>query len=144
VSSFKVKVNLFYFLEKTYNSKLPRGESYDKDDYESSDSENSIRNNKKKQLLESLETHCEVAENCRDLYRGRLRSLNNSEDLSETYEAPDDLVYNCEDNLTNEIERILIDIYNNHISFETKKKKLDISRYEKHVFVILLVDQIFL
>ncbi len=69
----------------------------------------------------------------KNIYNGGIKSLDNSEDLTENYEVSDDLVYNCEDNLTNEIERILIDIYNNHISFETKKKKLDISKYEKHV-----------
>lgn len=67
-----------------------------------------------------------------------------SEDAIDTYEMPDELVYNCEDNLTNEIERILIDIYNNHISF-TNKKKLDITKYEKHVrifFILFLLKKL--
>jgi hypothetical protein len=37
-----------------------------------------------------------------------------------------------EDNLNTEIERILIDIYNNHITVN-KRKKMDFSKYEKSV-----------
>jgi hypothetical protein len=37
-----------------------------------------------------------------------------------------------EDNLNTEIERILIDIYNNHIAVN-KREKNDFSKYEKSV-----------
>lgn len=103
------------------------------EEYESSDSNNSIRNNRKRELLEGFEDTGDLPESLRNIYRAEIKSLDNSDDLVENYEVSDDLVYNCEDNLTNEIERILIDIYNNHISFNSKKKKLDISKYEKHV-----------
>lgn len=44
-----------------------------------------------------------------------------------------DMNFDYEDNLNNEIERILIDIYNSHISANIKKKKLNVEKYEKHV-----------
>ena len=117
------------------------------EEYESSDSNCSIRNNKRRELLEGLEETSELPENLKNIYKAEMKSLDNSEDMAENYEVSDDLVYNCEDNLTNEIERILIDIYNNHISFNTKKKKLDISKYEKHVRLFynrfLLTDKVF-
>lgn len=90
-------------------------------------------------MLEGLEDTGELPESLRNIYRAEMKSLDNSEDMAENYEVSDDLVYNCEDNLTNEIERILIDIYNNHISFNSKKKKLDISKYEKHVRIHHLI-----
>lgn len=112
---------------------MPRTELYRKEKYDSSDSDCSIRNNRKKQILESIEMNSELPENMKNIYQGEQSSLNNSEDYSENCYTVNDYVHSCEDNLTNEIERILIDIYNNHISYETNKKKLDISRYEKHV-----------
>ncbi len=40
---------------------------------------------------------------------------------------------NYEDNLFNEIERILIEIINNHINYDLKKNEADIAKFEKHV-----------
>ena len=37
------------------------------------------------------------------------------------------------DKMTNEIERILIDIYNNHIKADKFKNGIDISKYERHI-----------
>jgi hypothetical protein len=37
------------------------------------------------------------------------------------------------DRLTNEIERILIDIYNNHIKSDKNKNEINITKYEKHI-----------
>ena len=37
------------------------------------------------------------------------------------------------DKLTNETERILIDIYNNHIKANKNKNGIDISKYERHI-----------
>jgi hypothetical protein len=35
--------------------------------------------------------------------------------------------------MTNEIERILIDIYNNHIKSDKNKTGIDITKYERHI-----------
>ena len=49
------------------------------------------------------------------------------------------MLYNLEDNLDNienlhnEIERILIDIYNNNIKVNQKKSSIDICKYERHI-----------
>lgn len=51
------------------------------------------------------------------------------------------LIYNLDENdsfekmenLDNDIERILIDIYNNHIKSDKKKTSLDISKYERYI-----------
>jgi len=37
------------------------------------------------------------------------------------------------ENLNNEIERILIDVYNNHIKSDNKIAALDIGKYETHI-----------
>ena len=42
---------------------------------------------------------------------------------------------NYEDNLFNEIERILIEIINNHINYDLKKNEADIAKFEKHVYL---------
>jgi anti-sigma regulatory factor (Ser/Thr protein kinase) len=40
---------------------------------------------------------------------------------------------NYEDNLFNEIERILIEIINNHVNYDLKKNEIDIIKFERHV-----------
>ncbi len=99
----------------------------DEDDYQSSDSDCSIRNNRKRELLED---NSELPENLK--YPCRIESLDNSQELMENYEVCDEFTLTYGDNLTNEVERILIDIYNNHVSVNLRKK-IDIAKYEKHV-----------
>ena len=114
-------------LGKVINSKGGKTDAYHvEEEYESSDSDLSLKNQKKREILYDS---VDLPDNL--IYKAEVESLENSQEL-ENYEVSDDLLYNHEDNLTNEIERILIDIYNNHISFNSKKK-LDISKYEKHV-----------
>lgn len=57
-------------------------------------------------------------------------------------ESVSDLHFHYEDNLNNEIERILIDIYNSHITSSNKKKTFNLVKYEKHVRKFLILDQI--
>ncbi len=74
------------------------------------------------------------------------------ESKEQDYNMQDDessggLIYQMEDNsdalermenLNNEIERILIDVYNNHIKSDTKIAAMDIGKYEKHITNISL------
>ncbi len=43
---------------------------------------------------------------------------------------------NYEDTLFNEIERILIEIINNHVNYDMKKNETDTAKFEKHVMNI--------
>ena len=107
------------------------------EEYESSDSDCSIRKNKKRLLLHESP---ELPDKFKYYYRND--SLNNSEEIIELCEQSDDLEFTYgENNLTNEVERILIDIYNNHV-YVNPRSKLDITEYEKHVSKILILDKI--
>jgi diaminopimelate epimerase len=63
-------------------------------------------------------------------------SISEEEEESENNNLND---YSTDDNfqiiekMTNEIERILIDIYNNHIKADKNKTGIDISKYERHI-----------
>jgi len=73
--------------------------------------------------------------------------LNESKELEiskENIESSEDIIYdennieeNIEsidiDNLTNEIQKILIDIYNSHIKSETSKNRNQILNYEQYI-----------
>ena len=67
-----------------------------------------------------------------------LSNENNRESSSEEFnnlnDSSDDN-FQIIDKMTNEIERILIDIYNNHIKADKNKNGIDISKYEKHISV---------
>lgn len=69
-----------------------------------------------------------------DLSRDNLRD-DLSEDLMMYNDNFEDNIENIE-NLNNEIERILIDIYNTHIKTDKSKIGLDITKYEKHISTI--------
>ena len=123
------------------------------EDYPSSDSECSLKYKKRRELGELYEQ--EILETFKN-YRqrgGENESLNSSQDHLNnaneltneiTNEISDSLSHNCEDNLNNEIERILIDIYNNHITLTNKRRTLDISKYEKHVIIFFIFNIYFL
>ncbi len=116
-----------------YNSKNYRADSFEiEEDCQSSDSVCSIRNNKKRELLED---NSELPENLK--YSYQVESLDNSQEAMENYEVCDEFALTYGDNLTNEVERILIDIYNNHV-YINSRKKIDISKYEKHVKIFLI------
>jgi len=69
---------------------------------------------------ESKETDCNMQDD--ESSGGLLYQL---EDNSDTLEKME--------NLNIEIERILIDVYNNHIKSDKKVSTLDISKYERHI-----------
>lgn len=124
-----------YKIEKSYrfNSNNYYADSFEIDEeYQSSDSDCSIRNNRKRILLEDKS---ELPENLKE--PSQIESLNNSQqEILENYEIGDEFSLTYGDNLTNEVERILIDIYNNHVSVNFRKK-IEISKYEKHVNFII-------
>lgn len=123
---------------KDVNSKSYKVDSFEEEEeYESSDSDCSIRNNRKRELLkESIE----IPENLKYSYQAN-ESFEDSQELMENYEGSDDLTFSYEDNLSNEVERILIDIYNNNVTTNSKAK-IDITKYEKHVTLFYFIRRL--
>ena len=113
-------------------NKIHRKSQYSvEEEFESSESEGSFRYKKKRmELFEIYDT--EVGGGSKE----EIGIYSNGEE-DEKNEISSDLQMHYEDNLNNEIERILIDIYNNHIT-ANKKRKMDINKYEKHVRLIII------
>jgi hypothetical protein len=64
------------------------------------------------------------------VYKGKKEVISDNISEDETLVSA-----NYEDNLFNEIERILIEIINNHINSDFKKNEMDIVKFERHVNV---------
>ena len=68
----------------------------------------------------------------KELDLSRENNRESSEEFNNYNDSSDDNLQVI-DKLTNEIERILIDIYNNHIKADKNKNGIDISKYERHI-----------
>ena len=97
---------------------------------ESSDSDSLYENKKRKEL-------CQDDPNFKDNVKySQIAEIysSNENDVGENYEFSDDLNFNYEDLLNNEIEKILIEIYNSNITRNSENtKKMDLLKYENNV-----------
>jgi hypothetical protein len=110
--------------------------AYEADDYgieeenEFSDSDSLYENKKKKEL-------CQDEPNFKDNIKySQIVEIysSNENEVGENYEFSDDVNFNYEDLLNNEIEKILIEIYNSNITRNSDSaKKLDLLKYENNV-----------
>ncbi len=100
---------------------------------ESSDSDSLYENKKRKELGQD-----------EDQFKDKIKYSqiveiysSNENDIAENYEFSDDMNFNYEDLLNNEIEKILIEIYNSNITRNSDNtKKIDLLKYEKNVISI--------
>lgn len=97
---------------------------------ESSDSDSLYENKKRKEL-------CRDEPNFKDNIKySQIVEIysSNENEAGENYEFSDDLNFNYEDLLNNEIEKILIEIYNSNITRNSDSaKKMDLLKYENNV-----------
>ena len=110
--------------------------AYQADDFaieeenESSDSDSLYENKKRKELCQD---DINFKDNPKYSRVGEIYSSNENE-AGENYEFSDDMNFNYEDLLNNEIEKILIEIYNSNITRNSENaKKMDLLKYENNV-----------
>jgi len=146
-NSIQMQINSQSMKTKTSKKNLTRcsrrnntnkiiSKAYQADDFEieeedeSSDSDSLYENKKRKEL-------CQDDPNFKDNVKySQIVEIysSNENDVGENYEFSDDLNFNYEDLLNNEIEKILIEIYNSNITRNSENtKKMDLLKYENNV-----------
>jgi hypothetical protein len=132
----KTNKNIFTKINRRNNTNKIISKAYQADDLgieeenESSDSDSLYENKKRKEL-------CQNESNFKDNIKySQIVEIysSNENDVGENYEFSDDLNFNYEDLLNNEIEKILIEIYNSNITRNSDStKKMDSLKYENNV-----------
>lgn len=100
------------------------------EEYESSDSIDSIKQKKRRHYYEKEKY---ISKNL-NLPKKIVDSNNSSSE-----ENDDSLVLAYQENFINEIERILVDVINSHINPNNQKNQNNVIKYEKHVIKLLNV-----